>query len=29
MQMTVKLTDVQANAPIDPSRFAQPAPAKR
>jgi hypothetical protein len=29
MQMTVKLKDVQANVPLDSSRFAQPAPAKR
>jgi photosynthetic reaction center cytochrome c subunit len=28
-QSTIELTDVQANAPIDPARFAQPAPAKR
>ena len=27
-QATVELTDVQANVQIDPSRFAQPAPAK-
>jgi hypothetical protein len=26
MQMMVKLTNVQANAPIDAARFAQPAP---
>jgi len=28
MQMTLQLTDVQANAPIDAARFAKPAPAK-
>ena len=28
MQMTLKFTDVQANAPIDAARFAKPAPAK-
>jgi hypothetical protein len=29
MQMTVKLSDVQVNLPIDAARFGQPAPAKR
>jgi hypothetical protein len=29
MQMTIKLSDLQANAPIDPARFARPAPAVR
>lgn len=27
MQMTITLTDVQANAPVDAARFARPAPA--
>jgi hypothetical protein len=26
-QSTINLSDVQANVPIDPARFAQPAPA--
>jgi hypothetical protein len=26
MQMTIKLSDVQANAPVDAARFARPAP---
>lgn len=29
MQMTIKLSGVQANVPIDAARFAMPAPAKR
>ena len=28
MQMTLQLTDIQPNAPIDAARFARPAPAK-
>jgi photosynthetic reaction center cytochrome c subunit len=28
MQMTLQLTDVQANVPIDAAKFAKPAPAK-
>jgi len=28
MQMTLQFTDVQANAPIEATRFAKPAPAK-
>ena len=28
MQMTLQFTDVQANAPIDATKFAKPAPAK-
>ena len=28
MQMTIKLSDVQANVPVDAARFARPAPAK-
>jgi hypothetical protein len=29
MQMTITLTEVQPNVPIDAARFAKPAPAKR
>jgi hypothetical protein len=28
MQMTIELTDVQPNAAIDRSKFAQPAPVR-
>jgi hypothetical protein len=28
MQMTIELSDVQPNAPIDAARFSRPAPAK-
>ena len=28
MQMTIKLSDVQANVPVDAAKFARPAPAK-
>lgn len=29
MQMTIKLSAIQPNVPIDPAKFARPAPAKR
>ena len=29
MQMTIKLSEIQPNVPIDAARFAKPAPATR